>query len=66
MLITIGYYIAAGLVWLLSAWTIFSAIIEVVRGGTKPWNRNVIIAVLFHGGTAILALELASMAVFLG
>lgn len=65
-LIAIGYYIAAFLVWILSAWTILAAIIEVARGRSKPWNPNVIFAVLFHGGTAILTLELTSRAVFYG
>ena len=65
-MISVGFYIGAAIVWLLSAWTIFAAIAEVARGRIKPWNINVIIAVVFHGGTAILALELASMAVFYG
>ncbi len=56
------YWIAAAVLWLLSGWTIISTIVEVARGKSKPWNRDVLIGVLFHAGTAIAALKLAILA----
>jgi len=55
-------WIAAALVWMLSCWTIVAAIVEVVRKKSKPWHKDVVAAILFHGGTAIAVLKLASWA----
>ncbi|MCP4676543.1 MAG: hypothetical protein GY854_13715 [Deltaproteobacteria bacterium] len=57
------YWIGAGLVWAISAWTIVSTIVEVARGRSKPGSRDVIAGVLFHAGTAIAAVKLANLAV---
>ena len=57
-----GLWIATALVWAISAWTILAAIIEIVRGKSRPWSADVIVAVLFHGGTAVLSVRLAHMA----
>ena len=57
------YWTAAGIVWALSAWTIIGAIVEVARGKAGPVEADVIIAVVFHGATAVVALKLANLAV---
>ena len=56
------YWTAAAIAWALSAWFIIAAIVEVARGKSKPWSGDVLIGVLFHGFTALLALWLANMA----
>lgn len=57
-----GYWIAAALVGAISLWTIIGAVVQVARGKSRPWSFDVIAAVLFHGGTAVLALWLANFA----
>lgn len=59
---TIGFWIAAAATFVLSAWTILAAIVEVARGKSRPWHPDVLLAILFHGGTAVLALWLAGKA----
>ncbi|MCP4601918.1 MAG: hypothetical protein GY847_15625 [Proteobacteria bacterium] len=56
------FWIAAGLVWVLSTWTIIAVIMEVARAKSKPLSADVIVGVLFHGATAIAALKLANLA----
>ena len=59
---SIGFWIAAGVTFAISAWTIVAAIVEVVRGKSRPWHADVLLAVVFHGVTAVLALWLAGKA----
>jgi hypothetical protein len=59
---TILLWIAAGLCFAVSAWTIVAAIVAVVRGTVRPWQLDAVVAVLFHGTTALAALKLASLA----
>ncbi len=63
LIYSVLYWIGAGLVWAISAWTIISTIVEVARGKSKPWSRDVVAGVLFHAGTAVAALKLANLAV---
>lgn len=58
----LAFWIAAVVVGAISLWTIAAAIVQVARGKSKPWNLDVIVAVLFHGGMAVLALYLAHLA----
>ena len=58
----LGYWLTALVVWALSAWTIVAAIVEVARGRSRPWHPDVIVAILFHGATAVAALYIASLA----
>jgi hypothetical protein len=58
----IAYWIAAAVVGAISLWTFVAAVVQVARGKAKPWNLDVIVAVLFHGGMAVLALYLAHLA----
>ena len=55
----IACWIAAGVVGAISLWTFVAA---VARGKSKPWSFDVIVALLFHGGSAVLALYLAHLA----
>jgi hypothetical protein len=57
-----GYWIAAAVVGAVSLWTIIGTIVQVARGKSRPWSFDVIAAVLFHGGTVVLALYLAHLA----
>jgi hypothetical protein len=56
------FWIGAAVAWVLSAWTITAVIVEVARGKSRPLSLDVIIGVLFHGGTALLALKLVILA----
>ena len=58
----IAFWIAAGVVGAISLWTIVGTIVRVARGKNRPWSFDVIAALLFHGGTAVLALYLAHLA----
>jgi len=58
----IAFWIAAGVVGAISLWTIVGAIVQIARGKSRPWSFDVIVAILFHGGTAVLALWLAHLA----
>lgn len=58
----IAFWIGAAVAGAISLWTIAAAIVQVVRGKSRPWSLDVIVAVLFHGGTAVLALWLAHLA----
>ncbi len=57
------YWIAAGLAGVVSAWSIIATIVEIARGKSKFFSVNVFIGILFHGGTAVLALKLANLAI---
>ncbi len=56
------FWMAAAATWIFSAWCIVATVIEVVRGKSRVWSRDVILGVFLHGGTAILALWLAHLA----
>ena len=58
----IAYWIAAAVVGAISLWTFVAAVVQVARGKSKPSSLDVIVAVLFHGGTAVLAIWLANLA----
>jgi hypothetical protein len=58
----VAFWIAAAVVGAISLWTFFAAVVQVARGKSKPWSLDVVVAVLFHGGTAVLALWLANLA----
>lgn len=57
------WWIGAGLVWLLSAVCIFTAMWEVWRGKSRTFSRRIMSMYGFHGVTALLALWLAVQAV---
>ena len=59
---SIGFWIAAAVTFVVSAWTIIAAIVEVARGKRRPWHPDVLLAVLFHGCTAVMVLWLAGKA----
>jgi hypothetical protein len=56
--LTMGWWIASVLVWLISAACIISTMWEVTTGRKKLWDSENLGAYFFHGGTAILALWL--------
>ena len=58
----IAFLIAAAVVGAISLWTFVAAVVQVARGKAKPWSLDVIVAMLFHGGMAVLALYLAHLA----
>jgi hypothetical protein len=55
----VALWIIAGAAALIAAATIISTIVHVARGRSRPWSREVIIAVLFHAGLALVALRAA-------
>ncbi len=63
---TVLFWTGSGVCFLLGAWTIVEVIVEVAKGKSRVFERDVILAILFHGGMAILALKLAGLAMAKG
>lgn len=57
--VKVALWIVAGGAALVAAVTIVSTVVEVARGRSRPWSKEVIIAVLFHAGLALAALRAA-------
>ena len=60
---TVLCWTGAGVCWILSIWTIVATIFEVAKGKSRPYDKDVIVGVLFHGFMAIAVLKLANMAI---
>ncbi|MDD5306157.1 MAG: hypothetical protein PHU25_02440 [Deltaproteobacteria bacterium] len=59
---TLAMWTISGAAAVIAAATIISTIVEVARGKSRPWSRDVIIAVAFHACMALVALRAAIFA----